>query len=52
MFHVSSSKRGPLIFENAKSMVLGVGSRGKLFVTSRADLLSAFGRDKKDAIDS
>ena len=33
MFHVCSSKRGPLIYESSNASVLGVGSRGQLFVT-------------------
>ena len=40
MFHVCSSKRGPLIYESINSSVLGVGSRGQLFVTCKADLPS------------
>ena len=51
-FHVSSSKRGPWIFESIASSVLGVGSRGQLFMATKADLLSAFGRDKKETIDA
>ena len=47
MFHVSSTKKSPLIFERRDSSALGVSDRG----VGGSDLLSAFGRDKKDSID-
>ena len=44
MFHVCSSKRGPLIYESSNASVLGVGSRGQLFVTPSL-LKASLGQD-------